>query len=239
VATPADSGFYCPACRTAGKLAVFLAPVTDTTPGHVGDLDESPGQGPVAEFVLYRNGVRLGGGKDRVGGTFAVPSGRSTYRIHDTTDRTADGVRTSTKTSTDLTFTSGAKGGAGLPSGWHCAIGSGTNCTVLPLLRLTVALPTSRSDTLPVGATTFNFTIARIQGAAPARITAATLSTSIDGTTYHPAKVTPLGRGVFRATIVNGRSSAAQAVSMRVTGADAGGSTISQTVTDVYLVAAD
>ncbi len=191
----------------------------------------------MSSFVLYRNGVRVGGGDDLAGGLFTVPSGAATYRIHDTTDRRADQVLTSTTTSTDLTFRSAAAGGAVAPDGWVCGIGTATHCTVLPLLHATVPLPTSLSDSLPVGATTFDFTVARIAGAAPAAVTAATLSTRADGTTFHPAKVVALGHGVFRATIVNTAALAGHGVSLRITAADAGGSTITQTVTAAYQVA--
>ena len=51
--------------------------------------------------------------------------------------------------------------------------------------------------------------------------------------------MTALGGGAFRATVVNPQSTAGHAVSLRVTGADSGGSTISQTVTAAYVVAAD
>lgn len=237
--TEGEPAFYCQACRTAGKLAVGLAPVTDTTPGHIGYLDELPGHGPVSRFDLYRNGVRVGGGPDVTGGLFAVPSTAATYRIHDTTDRSADAVVTSTTTSTDLTFRSAATGGGALPKGWVCGIEAAIKCTVLPLLHATIPLPTSLADTLPVGAITFDFTVARIQGAAPAAVTSATLSTSTDGTTFHPATVVALGQGVFRATIVNAPSSAGRGISLRLTASDAGGSTISQTVTAAYQVAAN
>ena len=113
------------------------------------------------------------------------------------------------------------------------------SCTVLPLLHATIPLPTSLADTLPVGATTFDFTVARIAGAAPAAVTAATLSTSTDGTTFHPAKVVALGQGVFQATIVNGavlRRARRLATGHRVRRR---GSTISQTVTAAYQVAAN
>jgi hypothetical protein len=237
--TEGDAGFFCPACRTANKLGVDLAPVTDTTPGHVGYLDEVEGHGPVASFVLYRNGVRVGGGQDVTGGLFTVPPGSATYRIHATTDRRADSVLTSTTTSTDWTFRSGATGGAPLPAGWDCGIGTSTHCTVLPLLRATVPLPTSLSDTLPVGTTTFDFTVARVAGATPSAVTAATLSTSSDGTTFHPAKVVALGHGTFRATVVNGSSLAGHGVSLQVTASDAAGSSITQTVTNAYQVASN
>ena len=241
-ATPAwtsgDTFYSCPACRTPTTLSVFLAPVTDTTPGHAGDLDEPEGGGPVADFAVYRDGTRIGGGADVAGGLFTVPTAAATYHIHDTTDRRTDPVLTSTATSTDLTFRSAASGGASRPAGWQCGIGHAARCTVLPLLHATVPLPTSLLDTLPVGATTFDFTVARIQGSAPATVTAATLSTSTDGRTFHAARVTALGAGTFRTTIVNQQSSTGRGVSVRVTGSDAGGSTIVQTVTDAYIVAA-
>ena len=235
--TNGDPFFFCPACRTATKLSMFLAPVTDTTPGHTGYLDELEGGPPVAHYSLYRNGALIGGGPDQLGGQFTVPAGVATYRFHATTDRTVDPVRTSTTTSTDLTFRSGATGGAGVPTSWLCGIGTATSCTVLPLLRATVPLPTSLSDRLPVGSSALDFTISGIQGAAPATITAASLATSVAGGPFVPATVVALGRGVFRATIATPRSAAGHSVSLRVTGADSAGSTISQTVTAAYLVA--
>ena len=235
--TNGDTFFVCNACRTSTKLSVFLSPVTDTTPGHDGDLDEVPGGPPVAHFALYRNGSLVGGGPDLGGGQFTVPSGAATYRIHDTTDRSADMVKTSTSTSTDLTFRSAATGGAGVPSGWYCGIGAATSCTVLPLLHATVPLPTTLLDRLPVGPSTFDFTISRIQGAAPAAVTAASLATSVNGGPFVKAQVVAVGGGVFRATIVTPSSAAGQPVTLRVTGADSAGSTISQTVTAAYLVA--
>ena len=236
--TNGDPFFFCNDCRTATTLSVFLAPVTDTTPGHSGGLDELEGGPPVAHFTIYRNGALIGGGPDLAGGQFPVPAGAATYRIHDTTNRSVDLVKTSTTTSTDLTFRSAAKGGAGIPTGWFCGIGAATSCTVLPMLHATVPLPTTLSDTLPVGTSTFDFTVSRVQGAAPATITAASLATSVKGGPFVKATVVAVGHGVFRATLVTPSSAAGSAVTLRVTGADSAGSTISQTVTAAYLVAA-
>lgn len=230
----ADPYFYCGACRSTGTMAIDLAPVTDTTPGHAGYLDPPADGSHVARFRLYRNGTLVYDQPDVTGGEFAAPAGKATYRVIDSVDRRPGGFVESTQTTLDETFVSSATSGGSLPAKWNCSATGAGACRVLPLLQVHVPLPETLDGRLPVGRSTVPFTVEHVQGAVASAIRSAGLATSTDGRTWTAAPVTALGSGRFAAAVTNPRAGAA--VSLRVTATDAAGGSLTQTTTDAYLV---
>jgi hypothetical protein len=238
--TPADTFYVCGACRTADRMAIYTAPVLDTTPGHYGFVNPSADGKPPARFAVYRNGSLIASGSGLArgsGGEFAVPAGSGAYRLHLAVDRSGDLALTSTSTVTDLGFVSSATSGAPLPAGWNCPINPATGCAVLPLLAAQVPLPTDLTDHLPIGTSRFLLTIAPVQGAAPTTITAAAVAVSLDGKTFRNATLTRVGNGRYQVSITDPASWAGHTVTLRVSGTAANGSNITQTTTAAYAVA--
>lgn len=226
--------FFCPGCRTRTDMEIFFAPFVDTTPGHQGSLDALDESTTVATFSLYRNGKLLVTEPNSAGDSVQVPAGNATYKAVEETFPALDGFQRSTHTVTELTFQSAA-GGTPAPAGWIC---DAPSCTVLPLLTATVPLPTDLTGTLPLGSSTFTFTIDPVAGAPARTVNSAAMSISLDGgTTYRTVPVTALGHNMFRATITHPGSDAGASVTLRVSGSDTSGDAITETVDDAYLVA--
>jgi len=230
--------FQCTACHTNSKLAVSLAQVTDTDRGHLGTVDPSPDGSPVTRFRLYENGKLVDDENDVTGGTFAVPTPSTKYRIVDQATRPWGGYTNTTQSTTDLSFSSAAGQGGRLPKGWDCTYFGTGRCTVLPILRATMPLPTDLTGTIPLGRSTATLSVGHIQGAPKLAITAAGVQTSLDhGRTWHQAHITRIGGGRFRIVLSNPDSAADQPLSLRITAKDAAGATITETVLNAARIA--
>lgn len=233
-----SGAFVCPACRTSTELAFLLAPVTDTTPGHFGDLDPPlDPKGHVARLRVFQDGKSIFDKFDYIGADLKVPAGEHTYRVIDQVDRTSGGFATSTSATVDLTFRSSATDGAGLPAGWFCGTPGSGRCSILPLMTTRVPLPTDLNGVLPFGTTHFDFTVGHIQGARAIAVTSAAFEISTDGVHFTPVPVTDLGGGNYRAALTEPSSARGRAVSVRVHGTDAAGGSITKTVLNAYTVA--
>ncbi len=233
-----SGAFVCPACRTSTELAFLLAPVTDTTPGHFGDLDPPlDPKGHVARFRVFQDGKSIFDKFDYIGADLRVPAGEHTYRVIDQVDRTSGGFATSTSATVDLTFRSSAGDGAPLPAGWICGTPGSGRCSILPLLTTRVPLPTDLNGVLPFGTTHFDFTVSHIQGAHAIAVTSAAFEISTDGVHFTSVPVTDLGGGNYRAALTEPASARGRAVSVRVHGTDAAGGSITKTVRNAYTVA--
>jgi hypothetical protein len=161
-------------------------------------------------------GSQLIGTKHAPVADFVVPEAPATYTLV-YTDSTSRALPVSTQTQTTWTFRSGAPPGG--------------NATGLPLLLVDYDLPLGL-DNHPDGSTAV-FSVGRMASAAPARVTGFELWTSLDnGTTWQAARVHPMGRGRFAATLPNAASG--QAVALRVQATDDGGSGIEQTIMAAY-----
>lgn len=233
--TDGDRGFPCVNCRTDDTMFVELAPYTDTEPGHFGEVSD-PQHGRATDFALYRDGVEIAGGKDRIGARVPVPAEAARYHIHLDVDRSADDPVTSTSTVTDLYYRSSAANGVAMPDDWTC-LTHGT-CRVLQLLKATVPLPTTLTDRLPIGRSTFDMTVAPFRGAGSDTITSVTFATSTDGgATFTPADVRRVSNEQYHVILDNPASSAGQPVTVRVTATDDHGGKLVQVTTAAYLVA--
>jgi hypothetical protein len=233
VQTDGDAGFVCPACRTAHELVIALASTTDTTPGHFGDAAFFFRK-PRVHVALYRGRKLLTRSR---GVPVRVPARPAQYRLHMTTNRELDAAHASAATVTDLVFRSSARRGARLPDGWQCPIrGRHTSCKVLPVLHAHVPLPTTLTDRMPAGRSSFVLTIAPIQGVRPIRIAHAGFETRVPGGRFRPAVLHRLGNGRYRVTLTNPSAAAGRAVTIRVTGRDVRGDSITQTTRAAYFV---
>jgi len=238
--TNGEPVFGCTTCRTASKLMVSLSQVTDADPGHDGLLDPSVDGSPISRFRLYENGKLVDDENDvndGAGGTFDVPTTSTTYRIVDQAIRPWAGYST-TESTTDLSFKSAAGQGGRLPKGWDCRNVDTGACTVLPIMRVRMPLPTDLAGILPLGKSTASLTVEHIQGAPKSAITAEGVQTSVDhGTTWHQATTTRLGNGRFRVVLDNPGSAANQPLSLRITAKDAAGGRITETVLNACRIA--
>jgi len=230
----AEPYIYCFTCRTATRLGIVLAPVTDSDPAHNGYVS-APEHGHVAHFRLYRNGKLIDNEYDSAGGAFPVPKAASTYRVIDNVQRGASGFVGSTSSTIDVTFRSAAGAGTTPPPGWTCL--SHGACTVLPMLQAHIPLPTDLTGHLPVGASVTAVHIDHAPGAATSTIRTAGLQLSFDGgKTWRSAPLITLGHGQFRAVLVNPRTQAGHWASLRVTATDAAGGKLVETVANAYSV---
>ena len=186
--------FFCAACRTAVTLEVFLAPVTDTTPGHLGGVSVSPdGTAAITRIRLYRNGLLVSDQPNSFGGVFPVSAATASYRIVDDVDRSLSGALQSLTTQSELTFRSGAGQGGPLPHNWVCDLGP--DCTLPDLMQAEVQLPVSLTGSAPIGASRISLMLGHVQGAPPAQIASAKVEVRIGSGRWETLPSTALGRG--------------------------------------------
>ncbi|MES9538039.1 S8 family serine peptidase [Actinomadura sp. NPDC000600] len=209
--TPSGCARY-PAARTGQSMRVALVDLQTRSDGFDCAMHEVKGR-----MALFAGAKKIG---ERNGpfGEFTVPAEEAGYRLTYENDASAV-VPVSIRTSTSWTFRSGAPGG-------H-------ESANLPLLLVDYDLnldlrnqPSGRPAVL---------TAARMAGSGKAAITGLRFWTSVDdGATWQEARVKALGGGRFSAPLpapVEG-----QAVSLRVSAKDAGGSGVDQRVIRAYRV---
>jgi hypothetical protein len=241
--TGLSPGFVCPACRQGDSLALLLAPVTDSVPGHVGTFDLAfPGGpfGPIDETArlrLYQDGVLIADQEGALAGVVDVPADSQPYRLVADTTRVAPWYTQSTGTHTEWTFTSARPDTQTAPARWDCTLdgeSAGTGpCAVLPLLSIGYDAPVDLAGRAPAGATRLGITVAPAAGAPATEVTGATVEVSFDdGTTWTTAALTG-GGGRYTAAFA---APAGGFVSTRVTATDAAGDTVGQTVLRAYAV---
>ncbi|HZC70155.1 MAG TPA: hypothetical protein VE442_05640 [Jatrophihabitans sp.] len=100
-----------------------------------------------------------------------------------------------------------------------------------------VFLPTGLDNSVRVGGTAVIFRVGHIAGARRTAVTSAALSVSVDGVHFTRLPATNVGHGRYRATLITPTSLRGKAVSVRVTGTDAVGGSITKTVSHAYVVA--
>jgi hypothetical protein len=228
-------GPYCVACRTAGEVSLVLNSELDADPSHFGSV------GGRAEhhsrFQVFRDGTSIVDVADTDAVTFPVPTAMHTYRIEETVDRAKLGFSTSTKMRSVYTVRSSSTSGRKVPANWDCFVTeTDPACTVLPVLTTNVPLPIRPDNTVPVGTSRFVVQVGHVAPETWSAITQLTFATSLDGTTFRPAKVTCLGNGRFRVTLTNPVNTAGHQVSIQLHAKDAAGATVTQTVVNAYSV---
>jgi hypothetical protein len=226
---------YCYGCRSGNTIDVGLAPLLDSTPDHSGEIFGAEDGLPVARFRFYKNGKLVSDQDDWLGGTFTVQKAAATYKaVLDVDRRLVDPVQ-STRSSTELTFSSANGKGAKLPSNWFCNADT-ASCRVLPILQGRLALPTTLQGRLPAGKSTVTLTLAQVQNATRSPITSATLEVRPAGWFWTAVTLKSIGGGRYQGVIDNSGFDGTN-VDVRITGADKAGSTYKQTVLRAYTVA--
>ena len=205
--------------RTRGHIHFDLATLTDQH-----DRFDCLGWGFAPEIPvslsLERNGALVGTSTLSVAG-FDIPRGAAGYRLTYDVDASAV-LPVSTHTSTAWTFRSTGP--------------SGTEDVPLPLLSVDYNLPLDKTNhPEPSGLATF--TVRQVTGATSQKITAFTMSASLDGgTTWQPYKAERVGDGVYQTNLP--QPAAGRTVSLKVTAKGSAGSGIEQTIIDAYRPAA-
>lgn len=209
--TPSFCARY-PTARTGQNMRISLVDLQVRPDGFDCLMHEVKGH-----LELFAGDQKLGE-KDGPFGDFTVPSGAADYRLTYENDASAV-LPVSTRTSTSWTFRSRAT--------------RGNESANLALLLVDYDLNLDMRNQ-PAGEPAV-FTVARQAGSGEAKVTGLRFWTSVDdGKTWQGADVTDLGGGRYSAPLpapVKG-----QAVSLRVSAKDAGGSGIDQSIIRAYRV---
>lgn len=229
---PSAEDYGCGWCRTAGRLSLGFTPYSDTDPSHFGTFDLQRRHQVAARFALFRNGKVLFDKLNWTGATVRVPKAAANYRAVFKVRRGIAGFATATNAQVIVSFRSSATSGKPAPKGW-CG-----SCSVLPVLRATVPLPTALDDTMPVGRSTVTFTVQHAEGAADPAIDRVTFAVSGNGgRSFIRVPVTALGSHQYQAVITNRPGWASHGIAVRITAADSAGGSLKETVDNAYYVA--
>jgi hypothetical protein len=226
----------CFACRTGDQLLIGPDTSVDGEPTHSGDLINEALVPGVTRIQVFQDGNSIADASDSPEVMVPVPSDAHSYRIVDDVDAGKVGFNSSTQASTEWTVRSSAASGPPIPKSWTCRLSTTERCTVVPFLTMAAPVPTSDADMVRPGAMSFIVTVGHVQHSPATPVTSFGYATSLDGTTYTPARVQDLGEGRYRVTVNTPASATGQPVSVRMQAADAAGSTIAETVRNVYTV---
>jgi hypothetical protein len=168
--------------------------------------------------------------------SFDIAAGDHDYRVIGTFDGAADGQIRSTHATTEWGFRStGADPEA--PSDWVCDAAPATPCTVLPMMTVSYAMPTSLTGTMGPGTSSFVVTVGHVQAAAATAITGLSFSVAVDGSDFTPQHVRSLGGGRYLVTVDNPAVAAGTGMTVSLHATDAAGGSITQTVQTAYTIA--
>ena len=113
---------------------------------------------------------------------------------------------------------------------------SGTGQAVVPILFARYLPMTDPEGTMPSGPTSFRLDFANL-GPIDATVTRASVRYSVDGgTTWHAAHLTRLDHNSFRVGYANPAGAVPRLLSLRVTGTDAAGRTLTETALRAYRI---
>ncbi len=230
---------YCQACRTATMMQLGVTAFNDSDPSHIGwPFGGSPDQAD-QHMQVRQDGIVIFDQDFAFYGrapSFDTAAGDHDYQVIGTYDGAADGQVRSTHASTEWDFRStGAD--REVPSGWVCDADPATPCTVLPMMTVSYAMPTSLTGAMPPGASSFVVTVGHVQAAAATAITGLSFGVAVDGSDFTPQQVRPLGGGRYLITVVNPAATAGTGMSVQLHATDAAGGSITQTVQTAYTIA--
>ncbi|GAA0614608.1 hypothetical protein GCM10010174_35370 [Kutzneria viridogrisea] len=240
--SPADptGPWVCSACRKDDTLLLALAPVVDSA-GHSMYLD-APGADTVStsRFQLLSGDKTVADLKDVTGGQIAVPAEQANYKIVYDQTRTAPWFHQSTVSHSEWTFGSAHSGSTGVPANWRCgADGKPDHCSALPLVTANYQLDAGLDGTKAAGPDQVVVTFGHAPGTQNLPIARASIEVSFDGGAHWtPTYFADLGNGRFRAQWTNPASATGGDVALRVSATDAGGNTLTQSVTGALTVPA-
>ncbi|MFE2675872.1 hypothetical protein [Streptomyces hygroscopicus] len=232
--------WYCAACRKGDALTFSLATVTDSD-GHK-DL-ALPSDISSSHFAVVSGDTTLYESDGISGGVLTVPPEKATYKVVYDQTRTNSDFRQSLTTHTEWTFSSGHSGGKTVPDDWTCVSEQGEYdgpdaCSALPVVVPHYQLGAALDGTSPAGEDHLVVRFGHAPGAvAPPAVTKATVEVSFDGgERWTKASTTSLGKGRFRADWTTPDAAAGRDASLRVTGTDADGNAVTQTVKSAFTV---
>ncbi|WP_413116440.1 hypothetical protein ACK1X7_40395 [Streptomyces sp. CY1] len=240
----ADETWYCAACRKGDALIFSLASATvmDSAGHHVLAV---PSDITSSHFAVVSGDTTLYEGDGVPGGILTVPPKRAPYTVVYDQTRTNGDFRQSLTTHTEWSFASGHSGAQTVPDNWTCVSEAGEydgpgECSALPVVVPHYRLDAGLDGTSPAGDGHLVVGFGHVPGVvAPPAVTKARVEVSFDdGERWTAAATTALGKGRFRADWTTPDEAAGRDASLRVTGTDAGGNTVTQTVKSAFTVAA-
>ncbi|MCQ8190475.1 hypothetical protein [Streptomyces rugosispiralis] len=239
----ADETWYCAACRKGDALTFSPATVMDSGGHHALAF---PSDITSSHFAVVSGDTTLYEGDGVSGGVLTVPPRTAPYRaVYDQT-RTNGEFHQSLTTHTEWTFASGHSGAQTVPDNWTCVSEAGeydgpAECSALPVVVPHYRLDAALDGTSPVGDDHLVVGFGHVPGAAAApapAVTRARVEVSFDGgERWTAAAVTAVGKGRFRADWTTPDAAAGRDAWLRVTGTDAGGNSVTQTVESAFTVA--
>ncbi len=238
VPTNDSEPFECPACRSGGELSLQLAALTDSTPGHAGILDIPADDSRSARLRLYRDGVLVADLPNTTTAQVPVPAGPGSYRLLFELDRTKTGALGSIRARTELTFASSEHQGQQAPVSWTCAADQpDAPCRVLPVLQVRAPLPVDLQGRIAAGADHLvDVVVSHVSGATTSSITKLVVETSGNGSAWTTAPTWRQSDGHYTALLPTDVPSQDHTVDLRITTADATGSTLQQTSWAAYSI---
>ncbi|HEY3717422.1 MAG TPA: hypothetical protein VGL39_23100 [Jatrophihabitantaceae bacterium] len=230
---------YCQACRTATMMQLGVTAFNDSDPSHVGwPFGGSPDQSD-QHMQVRQDGTVIFDQDSAFYGrapSFDIAAGDHDYRVIGTFDGAADGQIRSTHATTEWGFRS-TSADPEVPSDWVCAAAPATPCTVLPMLTVSYAMPTSLTGTMAPGTSSFGVTVGHVQAAAATPTTGLSFSVAVDGGALAPQQVRSLGGGRYLVTVVNPAVASGTGMTVSLHATDAAGGSITQTVQTAYTIA--
>jgi hypothetical protein len=231
---------FCNACSSGTNLFLRYNLIADSDPGHQRANLPLP---TALHLAVYRDNTMISNADWSYGVALTgIPLKPSTYRAVLDMDMSAvPGFSQSTATHTDLTFKydPAADPRGALPGTDYCYQPSAaTPCQILPVLTLNYDLATDLTGTSTERMQTLALTVGHLSYdgfGSHSPITSASVSVSFDGgKTWRPTHMSGHA-GRYQAAWPNDAAKGA-APMLRVTAADAGGNTISQTIGNAYTI---
>ncbi|WP_413802569.1 hypothetical protein [Streptomyces iranensis] len=237
-----DETWYCAACRKGDALTFSPTTVMDSAGHHALAF---PSDITSSHFAVVSGNTTLYEGDGVSGGVLTVPPRKAPYRVVYDQTRTNGEFHQSLATHTEWTFSSGHSGTQTVPDNWTCVSEAGEydgpgECSALPVVVPHYRLDAALDGTSPAGDDHLVVGFGHVPGvaAAPA-VTKARVEVSFDGgERWTAAAITALGKGRFRADWTTPEAAVGRDASLRVTGTDADGNTVAQTVKSAFTVAA-
>ncbi len=226
----------CLACRSTEGLTLILDAFDDGTKTHSGTLFGSPDGTPVTHFSLTRGTTTLLSADDLLGvANLPAPAAAATYTAVLDVDHYFADPLLSTRTHTEMSFSSAAGAGAPAPPGQQCL---GTACRVLPVLQGRALLPTDGFGGVAAGRRTLSVELGRVPGSPLAGITSGTITVRPVGYFAQDYPLVSAGGGRYSAQVDLPSFLVGSKVDVSVSAADAGGSTFKQTVQRAFVITA-
>jgi hypothetical protein len=224
------------AVRAGDELTLNPVAFSDNTPGHFGPgfTGAGPGVRVTAAYSMTQNGTTIARGNAVAGiPPVRLSSRRAVIRLTLTAGRRGATFPLSPASRTVWTWRSGRVPGATLPQGWICASTPNRRCAAQPLLALDYHVAGLALDGLTApGRQRIGLTVGEEEPARESRVTGVTARVSYDGgLIWQRAAVRSLGGRRYRLSFT---APPGVDVTLKVTAADAAGSSITETLLNGY-----